>query len=179
MNDGYRLVTRKIGLFVSSVGLALLVTSSPTKGPMPGIPGSHERLMHRALGWRVSSALARRVRARELRRHGRVTEPAPREVRVERLFRADDVGDFDARAWRRDSRGGRRGLDRIPPALRSKADVTRESEFGTTSCVLRARTTPWRVGKVESPRYGSVMLTNRFDAAQMNGSTAAGSICCA
>jgi hypothetical protein len=28
----------------------------------------------------------------------------------------------------------------------SKADVTRESEFGTTSYVLRARTTSWRVG---------------------------------
>jgi hypothetical protein len=55
VNDGYGRVTRKIGLFVSSADLALLVKSSPANGPTPGIPGLHERLMHRALGWRVSA----------------------------------------------------------------------------------------------------------------------------
>ena len=119
MNDGYRLVTRKIGLFVSSVGLALLVTSSPTKGPMPGIPGSHERLMHRALGWPDHRPW--------LGAYVRESCGGTGAAQASRLLVRSASNAYFAqtmsvismpRAWRRDSRSGRRGLDRIPPVLR-------------------------------------------------------------
>jgi len=147
---------------------------------MPGIPGSHERLMHRALGWPDHWPW--------LGAYVRESCGGTGAAQASRLLVRSASNAYFAQTMSVISMpepGGaiRAAVDPVWTEFlqhcESKADVTRESEFGTTSCVLRARTTPWRVGKVESPRYGSVMLTNRFDAAQMNGSTAAGSICCA